>query len=179
MEFLNSDWHDVHGRLHEERLEDRAWLDGFLDRWDLVRFLGAEEPPVPALKELRRAVREGVEQIVAGEAPGESVRAELERRLRAAPMVHRLHAVGDAWEVAVDPVHRGPEALLGSLALGAARFFVEIDPARLRICSNDACGWVFYDETRNRSRRWCASTSCGNIAKVRRYRERQKQRADG
>lgn len=49
--------------------------------------------------------------------------------------------------------------------------------SRLKACPD--CHWVFYDHTRNRSKRWCvmnASTlsgrGCGNIAKVTRYRER-------
>lgn len=48
---------------------------------------------------------------------------------------------------------------------------------RLKAC--DDCQYVFYDHTRNSSRRWCmmgvegpGGRSCGSIAKVRRYRER-------
>ena len=50
--------------------------------------------------------------------------------------------------------------------------------ARLKACPD--CRWVFYDNTRNGSKRWCLMTaggsegrSCGTIAKVRRYRDRQ------
>jgi predicted RNA-binding Zn ribbon-like protein len=48
---------------------------------------------------------------------------------------------------------------------------------RLKACPD--CRWVFYDHTRNGSKRWCLMNaagsqgrSCGNIAKVRRYRAR-------
>jgi predicted RNA-binding Zn ribbon-like protein len=48
---------------------------------------------------------------------------------------------------------------------------------RLKACPD--CRWVFYDNTRNASKRWCLMTaggpngrSCGSIAKVRAYRER-------
>jgi predicted RNA-binding Zn ribbon-like protein len=50
---------------------------------------------------------------------------------------------------------------------------------RLKACPD--CRWVFYDHTRNASRRWCLMTSagsggrsCGTIAKVRRHRARQR-----
>jgi predicted RNA-binding Zn ribbon-like protein len=50
--------------------------------------------------------------------------------------------------------------------------------ARLKACPD--CRWVFYDNTRNGSKRWCLMTAggaegraCGTIAKVRRYRDRQ------
>jgi predicted RNA-binding Zn ribbon-like protein len=49
--------------------------------------------------------------------------------------------------------------------------------ARLKSCPD--CRWVFYDHTRNASKRWCLMTaggpngrSCGSIAKVRAHRAR-------
>lgn len=44
--------------------------------------------------------------------------------------------------------------------------------ARVRRCADESCGRLFIDESRNRSRRWCDMASCGNLAKVRRYRQR-------
>jgi len=45
---------------------------------------------------------------------------------------------------------------------------------RLRICANDDCRWAFEDTSRAGRRRWCDMTSCGNVAKARRYRARRK-----
>jgi hypothetical protein len=54
--------------------------------------------------------------------------------------------------------------------------------ARLKACPD--CRWVFYDHTRNGGKRWCLmyaggprGRACGTIAKVRRYRERQRRDA--
>jgi hypothetical protein len=54
---------------------------------------------------------------------------------------------------------------------------------RLKSCPD--CRWVFYDHTRNASKRWCMmnaggpqSRGCGTIAKVRSYREREKSSAN-
>lgn len=44
---------------------------------------------------------------------------------------------------------------------------------RLSICQNPGCGWVFYDRSKNRSRRWCDMAVCGNRAKAARYRSRR------
>ncbi len=44
--------------------------------------------------------------------------------------------------------------------------------SRLRRCGSATCHWLFLDETRNHSRRWCEMASCGNVAKVRRHREK-------
>lgn len=48
------------------------------------------------------------------------------------------------------------------------------DTGRFRICANDGCRWVFEDTSRAGRRRWCDMSSCGNRAKVRRYRSRHK-----
>jgi predicted RNA-binding Zn ribbon-like protein len=44
----------------------------------------------------------------------------------------------------------------------------------LKQCPGDRCGWVFVDESRNQSRRWCSSTMCGNRARVRAHYERSR-----
>jgi predicted RNA-binding Zn ribbon-like protein len=44
----------------------------------------------------------------------------------------------------------------------------------VRICSSDGCDWLFFDQTRNRSRRWCEMKGCGNRAKARRHYHRTK-----
>lgn len=45
---------------------------------------------------------------------------------------------------------------------------------RLRVCANDGCRWVFEDRSHAGRRRWCDMSSCGNRAKVQRYRSRHR-----
>lgn len=46
---------------------------------------------------------------------------------------------------------------------------------RVGQCDDDrGCGWLFYDHSRNRSRRWCSMETCGNRAKVQRHFEKKK-----
>ncbi len=48
--------------------------------------------------------------------------------------------------------------------------------ARFKECANDAsCGWLFYDTSKNNSRRWCSMASCGTAEKV--QQQRQKRQA--
>lgn len=46
---------------------------------------------------------------------------------------------------------------------------------RLKVCTNDACRWAFWDASRNRSGRWCTMSLCGNQAKVRAHRQRRRR----
>jgi predicted RNA-binding Zn ribbon-like protein len=41
---------------------------------------------------------------------------------------------------------------------------------------NDQCGWLFMDDSKNGSRRWCSMRSCGNRAKAQRHYLRSKQK---
>ncbi len=47
---------------------------------------------------------------------------------------------------------------------------------RVKACARDSCRWLFYDTTRNRSRTWCTSTTCGSREKAKRAYRRQLQR---
>ena len=51
---------------------------------------------------------------------------------------------------------------------------------RVRVCEatgSDGCGWLFLDQTRNHSRRWCSMATCGNKHKARRHYARVRGRS--
>ena len=75
------------------------------------------------------------------------------------------------WSVRASPV----EAALGPIALAAVRLFTEGDFARIRECGGHACGWLFYDRSKNNRRRWCEMEVCGNRAKQRRLAARRRK----
>ncbi len=45
---------------------------------------------------------------------------------------------------------------------------------RIRECASADCTWLFIDESRNRSRRWCEMSACGNRSKARRHYQRSR-----
>ena len=51
--------------------------------------------------------------------------------------------------------------------------------SRVRVCANDPCGWLFVDQSRNRSRRWCDMSDCGNKVKARRHYARVRAERSG
>ena len=66
------------------------------------------------------------------------------------------------------------EAALGSIALAAVELFTEGDFSRIKECGGHACGWLFYDTSKNNRRRWCEMEVCGNRAKQRRLVARRR-----
>jgi len=98
---------------------------------------------------------------------------ELNRVLAAHPVQFRASPRGPQPELDVVPLSgRGSRIIAGEIALSAARFLAGEELDRLKLCDNRGCRWMFYDDTKNRSRRWCGP--CGNVDKVRRFRQRQR-----
>jgi predicted RNA-binding Zn ribbon-like protein len=72
------------------------------------------------------------------------------------------------------PLEPGPAAMIAEIAAAFAETLSRGDPSRIKVCGNRDCLWVFYDRSKNRSRRWCeGNTGCGNLMKVRRFRKRR------
>jgi predicted RNA-binding Zn ribbon-like protein len=70
------------------------------------------------------------------------------------------------------------DAVLWPVAASAAELLVSGDDlARVRVCGlyqSDECGWLFLDQTKSHTRRWCSMKDCGNRAKARRHYQKVK-----
>lgn len=62
---------------------------------------------------------------------------------------------------------------LSTIARDTVTLLGDREPERIRDCSADDCGLIFYDESRANNRRWCSMQRCGNRAKVRAHRARR------
>jgi len=68
------------------------------------------------------------------------------------------------------PEGNGIDLILWSVARSAAELLTSEKADRVRECEDDrGCGYLFIDQSKNRSRRWCSMESCGNRAKARRH----------
>jgi len=119
-----------------------------------------------------------VDQVRQGREMSVKDLVRLNRYLAAAPVVRRLDAERDSAAVLLAPAVTGIDAVLGEVAASFADTMATGDPTRIKICANSDCGWVIYDQSRNRTRRWCDKTECGNVIKVRRHRQRKRAAKD-
>jgi len=71
-----------------------------------------------------------------------------------------------------NPTETPAEAILGPITLSALTLLTQSDLSRIKRCAGDSCGWLFFDTTKNKSRRWCEMEVCGNRAKQRRFHVR-------
>lgn len=89
-------------------------------------------------------------------------------------MRHRVLAPvngGYGWEWQWD-AKNSLGRILWPMALAAAELLTSDELKTVRLCEAPNCGWLFLDRSRNRSRRWCDMTSCGNREKARRHYRR-------
>lgn len=161
-----------------------AWsvLAGILDRRRAPALLRcASQDPVTAGNVLARAVqlRESLYRIFNGEMGGcrilEMDAGILRRELSAArsAQTFAMQAGHFAWKF---PERIGAlDRILWPVPLSAADLLTSDDLSHLGKCGGADCRWLFLDSSRNRHRRWCDMQDCGNRAKVRRFRQRQRQ----
>lgn len=72
----------------------------------------------------------------------------------------------------LEPEAGGIDGLCGQLVSVAVTAMLDGSWERLKACRN--CRWAFYDESKNRSARWCSMSLCGNRLKTRAYRRRHR-----
>jgi predicted RNA-binding Zn ribbon-like protein len=128
---------------------------------------------VPALRAHRVRLDAIVTACEAGEGPA------------AVRMINTLLAETGAIPQIVAHDGRGPhihvsrpaapmaDRITAHLAMGLAELLVSGESGRLRTCASPTCRDVFLDESRNRSRRYCDSRTCGNRLHVAAYRARK------
>jgi predicted RNA-binding Zn ribbon-like protein len=143
--------------------------------WNLERLPTLAERA--ALRRLRGLLRRMVDALRAGEDVEAADLAALNRVLAAAPVVRRLERVKKGWSFGALPASRGIASVQGAVAASFSEMLARGDPTRVKLCANPDCGWVIYDESRNRTRRWCDASECGNLLKVRRFRKRRRRGA--
>jgi len=177
VDFLNSDWRDWRGSgRREDRLDSPEWWSSFCSRWDLDAPMPPDGEIRDALGELRAHMRSMIEAMAAGAPLAEQDLQALNRALEQLAVHPKLLVTRDAYRLQQVALTEGWPYVVGRIAESFAKLLAEEDVRRLKICDNEDCRWIYYDESRNRARRWCDDKACGNLIKVRRFRERQKEK---
>jgi predicted RNA-binding Zn ribbon-like protein len=132
-----------------------------------------------ALLARARALRQDIHAIAAAIArkrPPEAAALERLNAFHGACLAcGMLRPAGSAFHWAWDIQTRPIEAALGPITMSAISILTGLDLARVKECGGEHCGWIFYDHSKNNSRRWCEMEICGNRAKQRRLRARRGQ----
>jgi len=129
-----------------------------------------------AAVELREALFDTFFALVEGKRPSPQHLEVLNRALADALPHRRVVQSGRGFSLGWD----GSDDLrrmLWPVALSAAELLAGAHSAPVKLCGmwgTSGCSWLFVDESRNGSRRWCSMKDCGNRAKARRHYRRVK-----
>lgn len=191
VDFVNTrhveDGETLSGRVVEDLLEgprDLArWLReaGVLDPSEAERW--GEGPEGERVFRRSIGFRECLRSMVEGVAEGRTVRQEeieeINRVLRERPGYTQVVRAGDGFQRCFVAEHDGAMGEISPVAVSAAELLAGGDLSRLKKCENPECTLHFYDTSKNRSRRWCSMTSCGNVMKARAHYRRHRRQSIG
>jgi predicted RNA-binding Zn ribbon-like protein len=154
-------------------LIDRGFCHEDLSAASLATHGTTEAMALEKVKAVRDALREVADAVAHDRPPTDEALAEVNRAIQSR---ERVELVKEADGVSIGHSHVG-DPLDDALARLADPLVHEIQNGRgdrVRICANDTCRWVFFDESRAGRRRWCDMATCGNQAKAARHRARAK-----
>jgi predicted RNA-binding Zn ribbon-like protein len=113
--------------------------------------------------------------VASGSAPADGDLSELNRALKETPARSALQRIGAGFGWRVEGTRPATvPALLAPALWSAGDLLTGPQLARVRECANDKCLWLFLDESKNGTRRWCSMSACGNRAKAHRHYARLK-----
>jgi predicted RNA-binding Zn ribbon-like protein len=161
-------------RMHRIGLQDRIATPEHFRGWaGRLGFALDQTPSAQALDRLRRlrAALFGIfDAVLDGEQPKAADLDILNAELTEARAAERLvpardgYAIEDASLALIDRFRHAVARDAAGLLTG--------DRRRIKRCPAHDCLWLFYDSSKNLSRRWCAMDDCGTLEKVRRYRNK-------
>jgi predicted RNA-binding Zn ribbon-like protein len=97
-----------------------------------------------------------------------SMRRRLESEINRAPISMRLIGSADGYTLSAGRAGDSWNVAISDIAMSAARLMS--DKAAVRVCANPDCSWMFTDESKPKTRRWCNVSVCGSLVNVRHHR---------
>ena len=111
-----------------------------------------------------------------GKAPAAADLDALNRALQAAPERIGIARSGPGFAWRATSMERPSiPALLAPVTWSAANLLTGPRLQRVRHCANERCLWLFLDDSKSGTRRWCSMSACGNRAKAHRHYIRHKE----
>lgn len=170
IDLINTQWYLTHDSC-KEVLEDPEWVDNFMEKRSMKVKLDAAD--YNRLLKLRYVLSREVESLIKNKEASSQLLNIVNEYLENSTVKRKITLHEGQFKSELVPESMNIEWLIAEIAASLGLFLTDYDITRLKICENSDCKWLFYDETRSKTKIWCDST-CGNLMKVRRHRAKQK-----
>jgi predicted RNA-binding Zn ribbon-like protein len=157
-------------RTHEDLLRWCAGHTGVV--WAALARAAATWQPAAALARalaLREALYRVFTEAAAGAAPAPADLDAINAALAIAPTRAHLARPAEGWRWAFPGGGDPFGLLLAPVLWSAGDLLAGRRLARVRRCANESCLFLFLDDSKGATRRWCAMSACGNRAKAHRH----------
>lgn len=168
--FINTNWYKTH-KENRELLDDSSWLESFQVKWKLQTGASPKEKDIINLKELRAFLESAINKIIQGNNLSQEQLIVINKFLSLSVLNKSIEIVDNKYISKLNPLNRNWDWVLYEITVSFVELIISQDIKRIKLCENPECKWIFFDESKSRTRRWCDNT-CASLIKVRKFRER-------
>lgn len=174
IDFVNSSWYITH-KLFADPLKDLAWLRSLADEWNIKSLPAPTEAELLSLIEMRSLFDQLHGKIIRGEKLGKSDIELINNYMIDVGFYRKLQSEKGSYTLSDIPKSHNWKWFMAEVAASFSRLISSEAVNHLKTCQNPECGWYFIDDSKRANRKWCGDT-CATLMKVRRFRERQKEK---
>ncbi len=173
VDFINSEFRDFRGRWMRDDLQQPGWMEQLLTKWEIQVDQPLDATMLVTLVSLRSLLRSMIEKLPMGTITNED-QAMLNAIMLKMPLYRYLDKDILEYNLKMVPLKQDWDWVQAEIAASFAHILAFHDPKRLKICANTYCRWIFFDESKSRTKQYCTPEKCANLWKARRYRARHK-----
>ncbi len=121
--------------------------------------------------EYRETIYRTFSSVASGTEPHASDIRAINEELMRASIHRRLVKTESGYSLGFDG-EPSLNRMLWQISSSVTDLLTSSEPNWVKRCGSEECGWLFYDTSRNRSRKWCDMKECGNRMKAKRHYSR-------
>ncbi|MBV7272842.1 CGNR zinc finger domain-containing protein [Clostridium sp. PL3] len=172
MDFINSQWYKTH-KTFTDPLKDENWFKNFYLKWNLSFTNIPDKEMIDRLLELRDFLSCITDNLYAKKTIASKDINKLNEYLKAFSFYKVLKKEQNKFYLKTIPLKSDLHLIIFEIISSFIDMITKYDIERIKLCENPDCKWIFYDESKSHTRKWCDNT-CATLIKVRRFRENKK-----
>ncbi len=172
LDFINSRWY-IKNKPFKDPLKDQNWLSEFSTTWNLPE-MTVSMNGIDKLMEFREFMFQVLKKLCIEQTISSTDLKELNKILKSGKS--QILITQNDGHYLLETVQQTDNItwIICQITLSFAKLITEYPLVYLRKCENPDCDWVFYDDSKSHTRKWC-DNKCASLIKVRKYRSVRKK----
>ena len=171
LDFINSQWFNSH-KTFEEPLKCAKWRDSFCKKWALPE-IGVSDEIINNLMALRHFLHGTAIEFVLNKSISSPKLKKLNEYMALSYDFTQIESCGQQLFLRTTSGKKNSDTILSKIAISFSEMVTGPSIDRIKICNNPDCDWIFYDESKSKTKKWCGNT-CSSLVRVRKFRAKEK-----